>query len=295
MMLSVDKLVKRYDKVNVLDGISFSIEEGEIVGFIGPNGAGKSTTMKCIAALEPFQGGKIMVNGFDIRKQRDQALNFVGLSIENPGLYPTLTGLEHIKLFGKLRQASDMKVQEIIDFTNMGNELNKRVSQYSMGMKQRLALSLALIASPRLLLLDEPTNGLDPGLLLGLREELKSLKYNGVSIMYSSHQLSEVEKICDRFIFIRSGKILDMDKLTICERMSYDFKFESIEGVKDFLQKTMPALDVTDIGNDVINLSWSNNLTLNDILHAIFRGGFVITDLEKNHLELEDKYVEFYK
>ncbi|MDO5738280.1 MAG: ABC transporter ATP-binding protein [Eubacteriales bacterium] len=295
VLLKVENLYKKYGRRTVLDDISFSIKKGEIVGFIGPNGAGKSTTMKCISGLEPFQSGQVEINGFDIVKQKDDALKYIGLSIESPGLYPTLTGYEHIKLFGKLRRVGEAKIDEIIEFANLGEGLKRRTAEYSMGMKQRLALSLALISSPSLLLLDEPTNGLDPGLISELRKELKALGDSGVSILYSSHQLDEVERICDRLIFIRKGKLVGVDTGKGADLKSYNFYLESVDGISELLEHKLSGANISLIGENGFTINNLSDYQLNEILKIIVNNGYTIMDIEENQLSLEERYADLYK
>ena len=170
MVLMVNGLFKSINKVNILKDISFSINENEILGLIGPNGSGKSTIMKCIAGLYHPTSGKITINGYDIDKDRVNALSNMGVSIEYPALYPNLTGKDHFKMVAKWKKLDKSRIKEMEDFSGLNDELKKEVRHYSMGMKQRLILSLAMMTKPKLLILDEPTNGLDPQAIIDLRK-----------------------------------------------------------------------------------------------------------------------------
>ena len=193
-VLDVLNLCKSYGNHLVLDDISFSIRENEIVGFIGPNGAGKSTLMKCLCGLIHMDSGHVTICGHDIQSQREKALSHQASLIESPGLFFNMTGYENLEIFASLKNVSKDKLQQMADYTRIGDYLKKPVSSYSLGMKQRLALSIALLSSPQFLMLDEPMNGLDPSGVFELRKELrKMVDEYGMSLLISSHQLNEIE------------------------------------------------------------------------------------------------------
>ena len=154
MILMVNGLCKSINKVNILKDISFSINENEILGLIGPNGSGKSTIMKCIAGLYHPTSGEITINGYDIDKDRVNALSNMGVSIEYPAFYPNLTGKDHFKMVAKWKKLDKSRIKEMEDFSGLNSGLKKEVRHYSMGMKQRLTLSLAMMTKPKLLILD---------------------------------------------------------------------------------------------------------------------------------------------
>ena len=212
-VLDVLNLCKSYGNHLVLDDISFSIRENEIVGFIGPNGAGKSTLMKCLCGLIHMDSGNVTICGHDIQSQREKALSHQASLIESPGLFFNMTGYENLEIFASLKNVSKDKLQQMADYTRIADYLKKPVSSYSLGMKQRLALSIALLSSPQFLMLDEPMNGLDPSGVFELRKELrKMVDEYGMSLLISSHQLNEIEKIADRIIYIENGKIKEVEK-----------------------------------------------------------------------------------
>ena len=212
-VLDVLNLCKSYGNHLVLDDISFSIRENEIVGFIGPNGAGKSTLMKCLCGLIHMDSGNVTICGHDIQSQREKALSHQASLIESPGLFFNMTGYENLEIFASLKNVSKDKLQQMADYTRIADYLKKPVSSYSLGMKQRLALSIALLSSPQFLMLDEPMNGLDPSGVFELRKELrKMVDEQGMSLLISSHQLNEIEKIADRIIYIENGKIKEVEK-----------------------------------------------------------------------------------
>lgn len=211
-ILKISKLSKSIGKKLILDDISFSVLEGEIFGFLGPNGAGKTTTIKIITGLMKPSSGEILVDNNNIEKNPLKAISNIGAIVENPSLYEYLTGLENLKLVAKLRHVNIDERDEIINEIIPVEALNEKVSKYSLGMKERLAIGCALIGNPKLLILDEPTNGLDPEGIIHLRKVLTKLaKEKNITIFISSHQLNEIQNICNRMAFIKKGKIQSIE------------------------------------------------------------------------------------
>jgi ABC-2 type transport system ATP-binding protein len=292
--LTVKQLKKRYGTTQVLYDISFDLAAGEILGFIGPNGAGKSTTMKCIAGLEHYHGGSIHIMGHDLMKSRNKALEHIGLSIESPGLYPELTGLEHLTYFGQLRKLPKRRVDEMIAFSKLGNGIHKKAATYSMGMKQRLALALALLTNPTLLLLDEPTNGLDPGAVFSLREELKALRSQGVAILYSSHQLGELERVCDRTIFIQEGRLISTGEMDQVRVRSYSFYMKEKAAAIRALKQAFPDVHAA-IGQDgAVEVRVLSDDAFSYIIRHLTQQGLSISSIHENAMSLEDRYAGLY-
>lgn len=209
VILDVNNLSKKFKNFTAVDNISFQLHSGEILGFLGPNGAGKTTTIKMITGLVKSNSGSITINGYDINKDFEDAMSNVGAIVETPHLYETMTGYENIKFFSNLcKNATKEHIEECIKLSGLKNRLNDKVKNYSLGMKQRLGLTITLLNNPKLLILDEPTNGLDPIGIKVLREFLKDLAHNkNLSILVSSHILTEMELLCDKVLIITNGKM----------------------------------------------------------------------------------------
>ncbi|WP_035800146.1 ABC transporter ATP-binding protein [Butyrivibrio sp. NC3005] len=207
-VLEVNEIYKKKDKKSILKGISFDIGEKEVVGLLGPNGSGKSTTIKSICGLYKPDNGTVNICGFDVKKARKRAMENLGVAMENPSLYVELTGFDNLKMFAIERKVSKERLDEIIELIGLSDNIHRKAGTYSQGMKMRLNLGLAIMHKPKLIILDEPTNGLDPDAVFQLRSIIYRLREDGSSIMFSSHQLSEVEKIADRIIAIDKGKVL---------------------------------------------------------------------------------------
>ena len=209
-VLQIKNLQKGFEDTQVVNLSSLSVQQGEIYGFLGPNGAGKTTTMKMILSLITRTAGEIEVFGQSIGTDK-QYLNQIGSMIEEPSYYPNLTGYENLLVFQKILGFDKKNIQETLKIVGLDQPKNKKklVKDYSLGMKQRLALAFALVKKPRLLILDEPTNGLDPAGIHESRELIiKLAKEQGITVFISTHILSEVEHIADRVGIINHGQLV---------------------------------------------------------------------------------------
>lgn len=209
-VLQIKNLQKVFKDTQVVNLSSLSVQQGEIYGFLGPNGAGKTTTMKMILSLISRTAGEIEVFGQPIDTGK-QYLNQIGSMIEEPSYYPNLTGYENLLVFQKILGFDKKNIQETLKIVGLDQPKNKKklVKDYSLGMKQRLALAFALVKKPRLLILDEPTNGLDPAGIHEIRELIiKLAKEQSITVFISTHILPEVEHIADRVGIINHGQLV---------------------------------------------------------------------------------------
>jgi ABC-2 type transport system ATP-binding protein len=290
-IVEVNHLNKTYSKKKVLDDVSFYIKPNEIVGFIGPNGAGKSTTMKCICNLIYPDSGEIKINGYDLFKDREKALEAQAALIESPGLYQDMTGKENINIIAKLRNISKERVEEIYKFTEIDDALDRKVSDYSMGMKQRIGLGIAIMSKPKFIILDEPTNGLDPTGIIHLRNTLQKLiKEEDMSILFSSHQLGEVEKLADRIICINRGRIIETPKI-MEQKYRYIFQINDNEKAYKIIKG---KIKVEKISHDAIRVELNNQEELDTVLRQLIKGEINILDIYKDTIDVESVYREVY-
>ena len=208
-IISTYNLSKRYGKTYRVKNVNLAVNEGEIYGFLGPNGAGKSTTLKMILGLARPTEGKVTVFGKDLEANRPFILNQTGSLIESPSYYAHLTGLENMRVVQRLRNVPDKNVMEALKIVRLDKQKDKKVGQYSLGMKQRLGIAMALLSFPKLLVLDEPTNGLDPAGISEIRELIKSLpqRYE-MTVLISSHLLSEIELMATSVGIINDGRMM---------------------------------------------------------------------------------------
>lgn len=204
--IAAQNLSKRYRRKAAVDSVSFAIGAGEVVGFLGPNGAGKTTTLRMLAGLIRPTGGSAQILD---RKVPGPGLLEVGTMIEEPAFYPYLSGYDNLRYTAMLHGGvSHARIREVMAFVRMQDAADKRLSAYSQGMRQRLGLARALLWNPKVLLLDEPTNGLDPVGIAEIRENLRLVAQEGVTVLVSSHILAEIEKLVERVLVIEKGKLL---------------------------------------------------------------------------------------
>lgn len=236
-ILKIKNLNKSFGKKKILKNVSFNVNEGDILGFIGPNGAGKTTTIKMILGLQSINSGTVTINGYDIKKNFEKAIEKVGTIVENPDLYMYLSGYDNLKLISNLYKNVDKKrIDEVIKIVKLETRINDKVSKYSLGMRQRLGIAAALINKPNLLILDEPTNGLDPEGIKELRDILKKLaQKENVGIIISSHNLSELESFCNKIVIIKNGEIVEENKLSDFKKIeeSYIIEVDNITKIKE--------------------------------------------------------------
>ena len=219
MIVGTDNLSKEYDGVYRVQELDIRIKEGDIYGFLGPNGAGKSTTMKMLLGLVKPTSGTIEIMGkpFNEKNLRD-ILASVGSLIESPSYYGHLTGRENMEIIRRLLDLPKKNIEEAVHIVRMENQMEKKVKNYSLGMKQRLGIAMALARFPKLLILDEPTNGLDPAGIEEMRELIKMLpKQYGMTVMISSHILSEIDQMATVVGIINQGCLIFQERMSVLD------------------------------------------------------------------------------
>ena len=219
MIVATDNLSKEYDGVYRVQELDIQIKEGDIYGFLGPNGAGKSTTMKMLLGLVKPTSGTIEIMGKPFNeKNRCDILASVGSLIESPSYYGHLTGRENMEIIRRLLDLPKKNIEEAVHIVRMENQMEKKVKNYSLGMKQRLGIAMALARFPKLLILDEPTNGLDPAGIEEMRELIKMLpKQYGMTVMISSHILSEIDQMATVVGIINQGCLIFQERMSVLD------------------------------------------------------------------------------
>lgn len=294
MSIAVNNLTKIYGAQKAVNGISFSVNKGEIVGFLGPNGAGKSTTMKIITGYLTADGGNAEVCGIPVSENSNETKTKIGYLPEANPLYYDMYVREYLEFVGNVHkiQNSKVKIEEVINTVKLEREAGKKIGQLSKGYKQRVGLAAALIHNPEVLILDEPTSGLDPNQIVEIREVIKELGKNK-TVLFSSHIMQEVEAICDRVIIINRGNIVADDKLsnlrtnknsnTLTLQLKEDIKEDVFEGIQNIKQLNANTWVFKTDNPDVLKrklmeialnknlniVSWQNENT--DSLEDIFR------------------------
>ncbi|MBI4877166.1 MAG: ABC transporter ATP-binding protein [Acidobacteria bacterium] len=254
-MLEVRHLTKCYSGIPVVNGVSFVIRPGEILGYLGPNGAGKSTTVKMLIGLLEPAAGQILFHGQDTRDNLKAFQRRIGYVPEEPHLYLHLSGREYLQLAGRLRglprRVLEPKMDELLRLVGLWEDRHSALAGYSKGMRQKILLLAALLHDPELLLLDEPFSGLDVNAALVLRSLLRSLAARRKMVLYSSHVLEVVEKVCDTVLILRQGRVVAHDSVA---RLRELMAQPSLEGVFAQLTQTDDADAVAGRILDVVTV-----------------------------------------
>lgn len=233
-MIELRNVTKKFGSFTAVDNISLVVPPGEFFGFLGPNGAGKTTTIKMMAGLFSPTEGQILMNGYDIVQEPIKAKSFTSYVPDQPFLYDKLTGREFLYFIGGLykmeKSEITKKIGEVIEHFDIGQWIDKRTEDYSQGMRQRVTIAAALVHQPRVLIIDEPMVGLDPKSAKIVRETLKMMASQGVSIFMSTHSLAIAEELCDRIGFIKDGRLvfLGTQENLQAYKQKLDGKFESV-------------------------------------------------------------------
>lgn len=306
-MIEVKNVTKTYGSFTAINNISFTIDDGEIVGLLGPNGAGKSTTMNMITGfIEPTEG-EIIINGYDILKKSQKAKKQIGYMPEGVPLYNDLTVKEFINYMADLKMVNKKekkeKVQNILKETNLEDVRNKLIKNLSRGYKQRVSLASALVSDPKILILDEPTVGLDPKQITEIRTLIKELGKEH-TIILSSHILSEVSQICEKVIIINKGKIVAIDspknledkvknqnKLTV----TVEDKENNIQKVTDNIKGIQEIKLVQDNqdGTKEYMITQKEDIDVRkEIFEKYSKNNITIFELKKSEATLEDAFMQ---
>jgi ABC-2 type transport system ATP-binding protein len=233
-MIELRNVTKKFGSFTAVDNISLVVPAGEFFGFLGPNGAGKTTTIKMMAGLFAPTSGQILMNGYDVVKNPIEAKSFTSYVPDQPFLYDKLTGREFLYFIGGLykmdKKAIAKKIEEVIEHFDIGEWVDKRTEDYSQGMRQRVTIAAALVHEPKAFIIDEPMVGLDPKSAKIVRETLKMMARQGVSIFMSTHSLPTAEELCDRVGFIKDGRLVFLGTQESLQtyKQKFDGKFESL-------------------------------------------------------------------
>ncbi|UOQ44477.1 ABC transporter ATP-binding protein [Halobacillus salinarum] len=214
-VMQIKKVKKTINNKPIIKGIDFSINSGEVFGFLGPNGAGKTTTIRMMVGLMKLTDGDIVIKGHSIQKEYKQAIKHVGAIVENPEMYPFMSGWKNLLHYSRMIPGiTKERIKEVARLVGLENRLKDKVGKYSLGMRQRLGIAQALLHNPSVLILDEPTNGLDPSGIREIRSYIRRLaEEEGVAVIVSSHILSEMEMMCDRIGIIKNGEVISIQSV----------------------------------------------------------------------------------
>jgi ABC-2 type transport system ATP-binding protein len=305
-VISVENLTKRYFTKTAIEGMSFRVEKGEILGFLGPNGAGKTTTMRIITGFMPSTDGTVKVDGFDVGDQPLEVRRRIGYLPENPPLYTEMTVKGYLQFVAKLKGVTGAKVQDDVnramDKVNITDVQDRIIAKLSKGYKQRVGIAQALLNDPPVLILDEPTIGLDPKQIQEVRELIKSLAGNH-TVVLSTHILSEVEQTCHRVIIIDHGKIVAVDTPENLRSQTQGGArvFIEVEGpVAEVLAavKVLPGVAHARVvteeaarGRFQIDIEGGKDIR-RDLSRAVVQAGWGLLELQSEKMSLEDIFIK---
>jgi ABC-2 type transport system ATP-binding protein len=293
MSIQVRDLSKNYGNQKAVDGLSFSVSQGEIAGFLGPNGAGKSTTMKMITGYLQPDSGAVSVCGFGVKEEPMKTRQSIGYLPEANPLYPDMYVREYLGFIADLHNLKQkkVKIESAIQSVGLMPESRKKIGQLSKGYKQRVGLAAALIHDPRVLILDEPTNGLDPNQIIEIREVIRRLGKDK-TILFSSHILQEIQALCERVIIIHQGKLVadsrlaDLQEQKNTSRVRIRFQ----ENLYDKLLLALPAADsVRLLGDQLWEIEAKEPAELKkQLLELALQNNLNIVSLQNETRSLED-------
>ncbi|EAC6871899.1 ABC transporter ATP-binding protein [Listeria monocytogenes] len=296
-VLKLEHVTKKIGQKNIVHDISFDIHKGEVFGLLGPNGAGKTTIIRSIVGLIRRSEGTVFINGKNVDTEYKAAISEVGAIIENPEFYMYMSGWANLKQFARMSQKNitDEHIREIVELVKLTGAIDQKVKTYSLGMRQRLGVAQALIHSPALLILDEPTNGLDPQGMAEFRTLIRDLATNGTSVLISSHLLSEIQQITDRFAIINKGVLTHIEKMSdLIENhvAAYKLKVSDPEATTTVLT-TLPVKLVAQ-KEDLFKVEVAHE-DVHLIARALIQANIDLLEMVPLQASLEERFLELTK
>ena len=293
-VITTNSLTKKYGKKDVVKDLDLRVPGGSIYGFLGPNGAGKSTTMKMILGLIKPSKGKITVLGKEVNeKNRLSVLRNTGSLIESPSYYGHLSGAENLEIICTLKNVPPSEIQRVLKIVRMEKQKDKKVSQYSLGMKQRLGLAAALLGNPKILLLDEPTNGLDPAGIQEMRELICSLPNQyGMTVLVSSHLLSEIDQMATHVGIINQGELIFQDSLSALHKHSHSRLILKTDNDTEALSFLLNFGFSASFEGKNLCLKATDNAAVIKAVNILVQSGIGILRLNEQQMSLEDIFLQ---
>lgn len=295
-ILHTKNLSKKLGNEYVVEGVELKIPKGEIYGFLGPNGAGKTTTIRLILGLMKPSDGEVFLFNKNLKGNKIDILHKVGSIVENPSYYPHLTAFENLEAIRKILNVKPSRIEEVLKIVRLSEVGNKKVKNFSLGMKQRLGIAAALLHNPELLILDEPTNGLDPSGIIEIRELIKSLpsKY-GMTVLISSHLLSEIEQMATTVGILNRGKLIFQDsieKMQLYAKRKITLKVSNVEKAS----KLLLAKGIKTMYKDgYIELVDCSDENVAHTVAALVHDGYSIFRVEEEKSSLEEIFLKITK
>ena len=292
-ILKVNGLTKKYGSKTALDNVAFNVEKGKIYGFIGENGAGKTTTIRAITGLSEAPSGTVELFGASDKKGLTKARRKMGYLVEHPILSMNDTAEGNLKMQQLLYgHRDDSKIKKILARVGLADVGRKKVKNFSLGMKQRLGIAMALVNDPEILILDEPVNGLDPMGMVAVRELLKSLSTeDGITIVISSHILAELYQLVTDYIIISHGEIIEQISKEELDRKCTSYIVIETEQPQKAVQ-VLESCGLKDVELDGETIKIRDNIEQKQVAMIMFNASIILTQLTRYEKSLEDHYIE---
>ncbi|MCR8982953.1 ABC transporter ATP-binding protein [Brevibacillus laterosporus] len=296
-VLSVARLQKSIRKKRLIHDITFDVRAGEVFGFLGPNGAGKTTTIRMLVGLTKPDAGEIKIGGYSLQNNFLKAIDQVGCIVENPELYPFLTGQENLEMLARMsKKVSSERIREVVELVELTGAIHERVKTYSLGMRQRLGIAQALLHRPRLLILDEPTNGLDPAGIRELRQFIRRLALEErIGVFISSHMLSEIELMCDRVAIINKGRVISIGQVKelmeqFADQVNWKFIDDNLPKAVELMQASPHVYELMALSDGRVKCRMDTD-KIAEVNRALILAGVHVTGIEEKAVTLEDLFL----
>ncbi|MBR7553064.1 ABC transporter ATP-binding protein [Allobacillus sp. GCM10007491] len=294
--LELTNVRKKIKNKEIIKDVNLTIRQGEVYGFIGPNGAGKTTTIRMIVGLMDLTDGEIKVLGKSIEKEYKDAARNLGAIVENPEMYPFMTGRQNLSHFARMYDdVPKGRVEEVITLVGLDQAIDEKVSKYSLGMRQRLGIAQAILHKPAVLILDEPTNGLDPAGIREIRDYIRRLAVeDNVAVMISSHLLSEIELMCDRIGIIKHGELITEQSVKEDSEEADQSEIKVVLDVKETEEaiKVLASLELKAEKEGSQLVSLMTRETIPQVVNKLVESGVTIYGVTGVKPSLEDQFLE---
>ncbi len=300
-IIAVETLAKRFDDVQAVSDVSFTVKHGELFGFLGPNGAGKTTTINMLTGLARPDSGTMSIGGLDCTKRPRSAQHLIGVVPDESNLYPELTGFDNLyfcaALYGLGKEERQTRARKLLEEFGLSQAADRRFGGYSKGMKRKLTIAAGIVHQPQILFLDEPTTGIDVASSRQLRQLVADLNESGTTIFLTTHYIEEAERLCDRIAFIVNGRIVQIDSVDNLlqplqtkhvVQISCD---QDIYGVVDELRREFPQLHFFAPSKAILQVEADQPIKAGALVHFLEEQGVEVSEARKIKPSLEDVFV----
>lgn len=293
-VMQLKNVKKTIGRKEIIKGLDFDIHAGEVFGFLGPNGAGKTTTIRMMVGLIEMTEGDVVIKGHSISREFKQAVRHVGAIVENPEMYPFLSGWKNLVHYARMMPGiTEERIHEVVKLVGLENRIKEKAGKYSLGMRQRLGIAQALLHNPSVLILDEPTNGLDPSGIREIRAYIRKLaEEEGVAVIVSSHILSEMEMMCDRMGVIKNGELISIQMVHEAQQ-SEDVEVVFTASPVDQSAAALKELTGKDVeaGEETLTVQMTKE-AIPDVVSGLVQKGIRIYGVNIHRSTLEDKFLD---